>query len=266
MSDFTSISETYEHTSLVQKSASEVLIELLEIQEGCMILDLGCGTGHIAKLLRDQTNSTVIGVDPAAGMIEKAKKTITDTNISFLNLAADQLDFENSFDVIFCNSAFQWFKNPGPSLNACYKALKHGGRIGIQAPAKNRYCPNFIDAVDRVADDYAIGGIFKTFDAPWFFLDSADEYREVFERAGFTVKRSEIVEVKTTHSVDEVFKIFESGAAAGYLNQQYYGTDVTAEYRETFRKIVFNAFERQADDQGNIDLVFFRIYLIAEKG
>jgi len=47
MSNFSEISQKYESDSVVQKSASDILFDLLDIQAKDDVLDLGCGTGHI---------------------------------------------------------------------------------------------------------------------------------------------------------------------------------------------------------------------------
>jgi cyclopropane fatty-acyl-phospholipid synthase-like methyltransferase len=47
--NFNSKAFTYANSSLVQKSASEILLNLLSIQPGEDILDLGCGPSHITK-------------------------------------------------------------------------------------------------------------------------------------------------------------------------------------------------------------------------
>ena len=74
MSNFSEISKKYEKDSVVQKSASEILFDLLEIQPKDDVLGLGCGTGHISRLIRNKTRGKVVGVDPSDGMIEKAEE------------------------------------------------------------------------------------------------------------------------------------------------------------------------------------------------
>jgi SAM-dependent methyltransferase len=111
MANFTEISSKYENNAIVQKSASEILFDLLDIQANDNVLDLGCGTGHITKIIRDKTEGKVIGVDPSEGMIEKAKEKYSNLGIVFRNCSAEELDYQHEFDVIFCNSAFQWFKD-----------------------------------------------------------------------------------------------------------------------------------------------------------
>ena len=265
MSDFSQISKKYENDSIVQKSASHDLLELLDIQRNDNVLDLGCGTGHLSRLIKEKTDGDVIGIDPAEGMVRQAEEKYGDEGISFYHLPAENLAYKDQFEVIFCNSVFQWFEKPAKVLKNCHDALKYNGRMAIQAPAKERYCPHFIEAIEAVKTDAQTRDIFAGFTSPWFFLNSAKEYQELFERAGFEVRKSEIVGVSTCHTVDDVCKIFESGAAAGYLNQKFNAKRLTAGYLEAFKKIVRNTFQCLADASGNVELIFNRIYLLAVK-
>lgn len=265
MSNFSAISAKYEKDSIVQKSASDILLNLLDIQPNDNVLDLGCGTGHISKLIKENTNGKVVGVDPSDGMIEKAKEKYADLDIIFHLCTAEQLDYNNEFDKIFCNSVFQWFARPIEALKACYNALKSRGRMAIQAPAKDIYCPNFISAIDEVGKHKDTKEVFVSFTLPWFFLNTAREYKRLFEKVGFLVEKSTIDEVITTHTAEEAYKIFESGAAAGYLNQEYYKRHLPEGYIESFRNIIRSSFENQANEAGHIDLTFYRIYLLAKK-
>jgi len=143
--------------------------------------------------------------------------------------------------------------------------LKKNGKIAIQAPARDVYCPNFIKAIYNVGRNELTKDIFANFIQPWLFLNTSEEYSELFQNVGFMVKKSWIDEVVTYHSVEEAYKIFESGAAAGYLNQTYYSKPISEEYLSSFRSIVKNAFEEEVDNTGKVKLVFYRIYLLAIK-
>jgi trans-aconitate methyltransferase len=265
MPDFSEISTKYEKDSLVQKSASEVLLELAEIGPDDDVLDLGCGTGHITGLLRERTGGTVVGVDAAEGMIAKAVEKFRGRGIRFRRCAADALGSSGEFDLIFCNSTFQWFTDPMPVLAACHEALRAGGRMVVQAPATNMYCPNFLQAVDEIRNDASTKETFAGFISPWLFLDSAGEYARLFEAARFSVRRAFIDKVTTRHTPEEVFRIFGSGAAAGYLNPSHYSTRVREGYLQAFGEIAAQSFKRQADESGMVALTFHRIYLLAQR-
>lgn len=263
--DFTEISARYERDSMIQKSAADRLISLLDIRRDDDVLDLGCGTGSLTRKIRALTDGRVVGVDPSAGMIREAEANRGGLNVSFAVKSAEQIDFHDAFSAVFCNSAIQWFHNQGKALKNCYAALRSGGRMGIQAPAKKAYCPNFLVAIDAVAKDPRTAKTFAGFRPPWLFLDTAEEYVVMFKQAGFTVPFAKIESVSTLHSPDEVMTIFESGAAAGYLNREYYSTKINEEYSKAFREIVKGSFQRQANTQGKVELAFNRIYLVAIK-
>ena len=265
MSDFSEISKQYEADSVVQKSASQILFELLEIQPEDDVLDLGCGTGHILKIIKEKTKGRVVGIDPSEGMIEKAREKFSHQGITFRVCSAEQLDYKNEFDIILCNSAFQWFADPAKVVAACYNSLKMNGKMAIQAPAHDNYCPNFLRAIREVRENKSTKDIFAGFSSPWFFRNTAKEYAKLFSGAGFKVKTSKIDEVTTCHSDEETYKIFESGAAAGYLNQAYYRTRLTKEYIDGFRSIIRSSFNHQADEEKQVRLTFYRIYLLAIK-
>jgi trans-aconitate methyltransferase len=265
MTNFSEIAASYEKKAIVQRSAADQLFDLIRIQETEDVLDLGCGTGHLAKRIREQTSGEVVGVDASEGMIKEADQNYSDSRLYFECWRADRLPYRDSFDVIFCNSTFQWFKDPIPVLESCYGASRWPGRIGIQAPARQVYSPNFIRALERVKDDPRLKTQFASFETPWFFLDSAEEYRMLFERAGFGVLDARIERVSSSHTPDEVFAIFDSGAAAGYLNDEFYGTPLSEAYIAGFREVTRDAFRAQAGSDGQVDLIFFRIYLLARK-
>jgi ubiquinone/menaquinone biosynthesis C-methylase UbiE len=70
-----------------------------------------------------------------------------DSDIFFEVKSAEEMEYNDCFDVIFCNATLQWFKDPEKTIKNCYTALRNGGRMGIQAPAKKDYSQNFIEAV-----------------------------------------------------------------------------------------------------------------------
>jgi ubiquinone/menaquinone biosynthesis C-methylase UbiE len=265
MTNFSEIAAKYERDSVVQKSASDQLFDLIEITETDDVLDVGCGTGNLTARIAGRTRGIVTGLDASEGMIEEAKRSYSHLDIRFDVCPVEHMTYADSFDVIFCNSAFQWMRRPERALKSCYGALRHNGRMGIQAPARRVYSPNFIEAVEKVRTDPRLKNQFATFQAPWFFLETPEEYELLFERAGFEVLHSRIDRVVGCHSPEEVFKIFASGASAGYLNQDFYSLPISDDYTGAFREVVRKAFEEQAKPDGQVDLVFFRIYLLARK-
>ncbi len=76
MATFTTISSDYKNKSLVQASASNILIDSLNISKNANILDVGCGTGNLTAELAKLTTGKVLGTDRAEGMILEANKEL----------------------------------------------------------------------------------------------------------------------------------------------------------------------------------------------
>ena len=263
--NFSSVADRYLRSSLVQKSASATLLSLLDLQPGENVLDVGCGTGNITREIRTITNGRTTGIDLSPEMIRECGRMFGNTGIRFMTLGAGDISFENEFDVIFCNSTFQWFHRIDTILSRWHRALRNGGRVGIQAPATGEYCPNFISAVQEASRSPEIGRTFSRFRSPWLFFDTADQYKECFTKNGFRVGFSRIETVESQHRPEEVFGIFSTGAAAGYLDASNYPQGIDGIFKEAFLKIIRAAFERQAGADGMVKLVFHRIYLVAHK-
>lgn len=263
--DFSGVASKYEKHSLAQSTAGQELLNILSIKQTDNVLDLGCGVGHITRRIKELTQGLVVGIDPSPGMIELARKNSRGLDIKFEIGSAENITYKEQFNVIFCNSAFQWFKDPSLAIKNCYNALGNGGRIGVQAPAKKRYGSTFMEAIGKVKKDLRTKSTFAMFKSPWFFLETAEDYSELFRKEGFDVSFSEIKNMKTKHSSEEVFNIFSSGAAAGYLNQDFYNVELSENYIKAFNDIIRQAFYEQADDKGEMLLKFSRIFLLAFK-
>jgi trans-aconitate methyltransferase len=264
MSTFTTIAPTYRQTSVLQQSASDQLFSMLALVRSDDVLDLGCGPGLLTREIRARTDGVVVGVDPSEGMIAQAQGQGA-TNITFLVSAAEDLAMPGQFDAIFCNSALQWFCDPARALTNCADALRPGGRIALQAPARTDYCPAFVRATAALAHDPRTRADFQRFRSPWFFCETAEEYADLVTCAGLAVQSAAIEAVTHRCSPEAAGASFESGAAAGYLNPAYYAGGLPAEYGAVARSIIADQFQLQADGTGLIDLTFFRVFVLARK-
>ncbi len=102
------------------------LLPLLEPKVGESILDLGCGSGHLAHSIA-QSGAHVIGIDSSASMIEAACAAYTD--VEFLVADAKDFAFPLPFDAIFSNATLHWVRDAEQAVQHIVAALKSGGRF-----------------------------------------------------------------------------------------------------------------------------------------
>jgi trans-aconitate methyltransferase len=258
---FGKVSEDYGRNAVVQAAASVKLADWLALKSGEEVLDLGCGSGEITARLARETGAAFRGCDVSEGMIARAKERFP--AIEFTVSGAEDLPWNDEFDAIFCNSTFQWFKDPQRALSRCREALKRGGRIGVQAPGGRDFCPVFMEAVSRLASDARTAPTWAGFRSPWFFLPGAEDYRRLFSEAGFRVEKAELETTASVHTLRELCGIFGTGAGVGYLDPSSYASVPPAGYAEAALGIIERSFAERA--RPDVELRFTRIYLVAIK-
>lgn len=101
--------------------------------KGCArILDLGCGTGMLTAKLAE-TAEYVVGLDPAAAMLEIAANRPGGDRVRWIEGDMRQMDLQETFDlIILTGHAFQTLITDADQANAfsCFKAhLAQGGTL-----------------------------------------------------------------------------------------------------------------------------------------
>jgi len=81
------------------------------LAEGCgSVLDLGCGTGLFAASMAEQAGRVVVGVDPAAAMLDIAAKRPGGERVQWIRHDARTVRLDRRFDlVVLTGHAFQVF-------------------------------------------------------------------------------------------------------------------------------------------------------------
>mgnify|MGYP001011275360 FL=1 len=100
---------------------------------------------------------------------------------------------------------------------------------------------------------------------PWTFYETADEYGHLFSAAGFDVVAAEVEELREHTTPERALEMFESGAAAGYLNPGCYEVPWPEGYSEAARELILNDFRAQTAPGGLLELLFHRVYILGRK-
>jgi trans-aconitate methyltransferase len=260
---FDAVAAGYERNAVAQREAGERLLGMLGLVGGEDVLDVGCGTGHLAALLRERTRGAVRGIDPSPEMIAVARgRRLRD--VAFDVRAAEELDAWAAYDAVVCNSALQWFRDPEGALRRMARALRPGGRLALQAPATARYVPAFVDAMAEVAGHPDTREVFAGWRSPWIFLGTAEEYAALVERAGFRVRHAAIEPQVIRTDAAGVMAVFESAAEAGYFGDAHHPAPLDPAWIRRAKGIVAAHFARLAGGRGDFELVIHRVWILAE--
>ena len=107
------------------------------INEGETILDIGCGAGvdTIFAAMMTGPSGKVAGIDLVSEMLERAKKSLSLTdlkNVTLKESSAENLPFpDREFDVVISNGVFNLVPDKDRALSEVFRVLKSGGRLMI---------------------------------------------------------------------------------------------------------------------------------------
>lgn len=104
------------------------LFSMMPDLNGKKVLDLGCGFGeHCRRFVNDGADQ-VTGIDISEKMLDVARKENSDSKISYINLAMEDIaQLNERFDVIISSLAFHYVEDFSGVVKNIYKMLYEGG-------------------------------------------------------------------------------------------------------------------------------------------
>ena len=109
------------------------LITMMNPSPNQKLIDVGCGTGDIAKIFLNYVNkdAQITCVDPNIGMVNKGKEKLKKfKNIDWIIASAEKLPLtDNSYDFYTISFGLRNTANLNKSLSEAYRVLKPGGRF-----------------------------------------------------------------------------------------------------------------------------------------
>jgi malonyl-CoA O-methyltransferase len=124
---------TYDEYAVVQKRmAHRIMQTLSERGVGAeRILEIGCGTGYLTRLLAElYPSAEITAVDLAENMVRAARERLGNaSSIRWLVGDAETMEWDRTFDLIVSNATVQWFGAPAYAFRILTNHLQTGGWI-----------------------------------------------------------------------------------------------------------------------------------------
>ena len=133
--------------ALFQQWAVPVL-EAAETSRDDHLLDVGCGTGVVAReaIARVGRDGRVVGIDPNDGMLAVARKTL---GVDWRKGVAEDLPFDDdTFDVVVCQFAMMFFEDRDQAVREMQRVLRPGSRVAIATWASLFETPGYAAVVE----------------------------------------------------------------------------------------------------------------------
>jgi ubiquinone/menaquinone biosynthesis C-methylase UbiE len=109
-----------------QQRMREVFLGDLDFVDGARVLDVGCGTGVLTRrLARLPKVGSVVGVDVAPSLLDRARNLCTDSNIVFQEGDAMALPFpDGSFDLVVLDSTLSHVPDAEEAVREAARVLR----------------------------------------------------------------------------------------------------------------------------------------------
>ena len=157
------------------------LLALVEPVPGGRVVDLGCGTGVLTRVLHERTGAAeTVGVDRSEAMLaQSAQHAGGGVRFEQGDIAA----FAGSgFDVVFSNAALQWVPEHESLFPRLAATLGKGGQLAVQMPMNHDHPSHTVAHVVAGEPRHrkALGGYVREYP-----MGEVGWYAELFARIGF---------------------------------------------------------------------------------
>jgi ubiquinone/menaquinone biosynthesis C-methylase UbiE len=119
---------------LQQRAMLEDYLADLPLPAGAHVLEIGCGTGAVARALAARPGvGEVIGIDPSPVFVERARLRAEDVpNLSFVAGDGRELPFDDgSFDAVVCHTSLCHIPTPDRVLAEARRVIAPGGWLAV---------------------------------------------------------------------------------------------------------------------------------------
>lgn len=159
------------------------VIGRLELSGDETILDAGCGTGALTRLLAEAVpDGRVIGADASPSMVAKARQTLG-TEVEVIEADLTALQLPEPVDVVFSTAVFHWIGDHRALFRSLFGALKPGGVLEAQCGGEGNIA-ELERELEAMAGDERFAPYLRTERRAWNYASVGDTCKRLTD-AGF---------------------------------------------------------------------------------
>jgi len=191
-----------------------VSIQLDMIGSGKKVLELGCATGRVSRLLKEIKNCEVTGVEFSASAAELAHPYCADLLIGNLESSEFCSTIEGQFDVILAGDVLEHLRNPEMALDHLKRNLSSDGYWVISTPNVAHWSMRRNLLLGKF--DYTQTGMMDRTHVTWFTYKSLRQmlkdtgYKVEEERGVYTLPAQKALRLSRVAMMLGNYKIFRS--------------------------------------------------------
>lgn len=212
----------YERLSDPQERWAAEVLDRLAPAAGERILDAGCGSGRVTRMLCERLAAqgpgwSVLAVDASQAMIDQARAGLAEfgdavqfrcADLLALELSPEQLDetLRRPVDAVFSSAVFHWIADHEALFQRIFGWLRPGGRLVAQCGGRGNVA-EWDQATQEAMKEPPFRAYFEGWNGPWNFA-APEPTLDLLERAGFKAcscwLQDKTVEVADGHAYLEV--------------------------------------------------------------
>jgi len=163
--------DEYHRVSGPQVAMAAAVLDRLELDGDETVLDAGCGSGRVTRLLLERLpRGRVIAVDASPDMVARARRELAGerADVRRADLAQLRLDDGAHVDAAFSNATFHWVPDHTALFARLAAAMRPGGQLSAQCGGEGNVAALHATAL-QAADDAGLAARFAGWPRPWNF-------------------------------------------------------------------------------------------------
>ena len=173
----------YDRVSEPQVEWGREVLERLPLRGDETVLDAGCGTGRVTRLLQERLpRGRIVAVDASPSMVDRARDALRPgTRLVVADLA--ELDLDEQVDAVFSSAVFHWIPDHAALFASLHRVMRPGARLVAQCGGAGNL-RGFHELLRDVCSEQPFAQHFDGWPGPWNFA-SAEQTGALLQAAGF---------------------------------------------------------------------------------